>query len=105
MGDVLRDAMTGIEGIDAAFIYGSVVRGSERGGSDVDLMVIGDPDGDALHRAVRKAERQLGREVNLAIMGAEEWQDRLASQDAFVQELLSTDKIFLTGDESALRTH
>lgn len=103
LGDVLKDAVAGIAGIHAAFIYGSVAKGDERKGSDVDLMVIGDLDSDVLHRAVRKAEKQLGREVSLAIMGAKEWRDRIASHDAFVEDLLKTDKIFLAGDERALR--
>ena len=103
LGDVLKDAIASIEGIDAAFIFGSVAKGSERRGSDVDLMIIGDLDSDALHRAIRKAEKQLGREVSLATMSPDEWRDRLASRDAFAEDLLKTDKIFLTGDERAIQ--
>jgi predicted nucleotidyltransferase len=102
-GDVLKDAIAGIDGIDAAFNFGSVAKGLERSGSDVDLMVIGDLDSDALHRAIREAGKQLGREVSLAIMSPDEWRDRLASRDAFAVDLLKTDKIFLSGDERALR--
>lgn len=103
LGDVLRDALAGIEGIDAAFVYGSVAKGGERSGSDIDLMVVGDMDSDALYRAIRNAEKMLGREVSLATMGPNEWRGRLASRDAFVADLLKTDKIFLAGDERALR--
>lgn len=103
LGDVLKDAIVSIAGIDAAFIYGSIAKGGERSGSDVDLMVIGDLDSDTLHRAIRKAEKQLGREVSLATMSPGEWRDRLASRDAFVEDLLKSDKIFLAGDERALR--
>ncbi len=101
LGDVLKDAIAGIEGIDAAFIYGSVAKGGERGGSDVDLMVIGDPD--RLHGAIRKVKEQLGRPVSLATMSPDEWRVRLTSGDAFVEDLLRTNKIFLNGDERDLR--
>ena len=99
----LEDALAGIEGIDAAFVYGSVAKGGERSGSDIDLMVVGDMDSDALYRTIRNAEKMLGREVSLATMGPDEWRSRLASRDAFVADLLKTDKIFLAGDERALR--
>ncbi len=103
MADVMRGAVGDIEGIEAAFVYGSVAKGGERAGSDVDLLVIGEPDPDVLHEAVRKAEETLGREVNLATMSPEEWRDRRASRDAFAAELLRSEKIFLIGDEHALR--
>ncbi len=103
LGDVLHKAMGGIEGVEAAFVYGSVAKGTERAGSDVDLLVIGAPDPDVVHQAVRKAEEILGREVNLAIMSLEEWRARRASHDAFVAELLRSEKIFLVGDERTLR--
>jgi predicted nucleotidyltransferase len=103
LGDVLREALAGVKGIEAAFVYGSVAKGRERSGSDVDLLVIGKPDPDLLHQAVRKAEETLGREVSLATMSPEEWRSRRASRDAFVAELLKSEKIFLIGDERALR--
>jgi len=103
LGDVLREALAGVEGIGAAFVYGSVAKGMERSGSDVDLLVIGNPDPDLLHRAVRKAEEILGREVSLATMSPEEWHSRRASRDAFVAEVVKSEKIFLIGDERALR--
>ncbi|MDQ7859886.1 MAG: nucleotidyltransferase domain-containing protein [Armatimonadota bacterium] len=103
LGDALREVLAGIGGIEAAFVYGSVAKGSERAGSDVDLLVIGEPDPDLLHQAVRKAEETLGREVSLATMSPEEWRSRRASRDAFVAELLKSEKIFLIGDERALR--
>lgn len=103
LGDVLRDALAGIEDIDAAFVYGSVAKGGERSGSDIDLMVVGNMDSDVLYRAIRNAEKLLGREVSLATMGPDEWRSRLASRDAFVADLLKTDKIILAGDERALQ--
>ena len=43
VADVLRGALAPLGGrIAAAFIYGSVAKGAERRGSDVDVMVIGD---------------------------------------------------------------
>lgn len=103
LGETLRQAIETVEGINVAFVYGSVAKGGERLGSDIDLLVIGRPDADLLHEAVRKAEDALGREVSLATMSPEEWRARRASNDAFVADLLKSEKIFLIGDERALR--
>jgi len=103
LGDVLQEALAGMKGVEAAFVYGSVATGKERPGSDIDLLVVGTPDPDLLHAAVRKAEEVLGREVTLATMTPEEWQQRRTSGDAFVAELLNSEKILLVGDERGLR--
>jgi len=52
--------------VRVAFVYGSTARGTEVASSDVDLMVIGDVDLDALDRAVDSIEEALGRSVNQA---------------------------------------
>jgi len=43
MGDVLREALTGLaERVTVAFVHGSVARGTEQAESDVDVVVVGD---------------------------------------------------------------
>jgi predicted nucleotidyltransferase len=103
LGDVLRGALAPIKGILAAFIYGSVAKGREQAGSDIDLMVIGQGDSDELHRVLREAEEILGREITVNVMSGEEWAQRKDSRDSFVAELLRSPKIFLAGDEHVLR--
>jgi predicted nucleotidyltransferase len=103
LGDVLRSALANFSGIVAAFVYGSVAKGDERAGSDVDVMVVGGVDPDELQQTVRKAERVIGREITVATMSPSEWRSRRAARDAFVMDLVRTNKIFLAGDERALR--
>ncbi len=103
MGDVLRDALAPVKGIQVAFIYGSVAKGEDRSTSDVDLLLIGAPDADHLHETIRKAEETLGREVSFVTMSPAEWRERRASRDAFVAEVTRSPKIFLIGDERTLR--
>ncbi len=69
LGDTLREALAEVGGVEAAFIYGSVVKGGERPTSDIDLFVLGKPDQTRLAAALREAEGHLGREVSLVIMG------------------------------------
>lgn len=64
--DVLPFALTEVEGVEGAFIFGSFAKGSEREESDVDVMVLGDRiDEPSLSRHVIEASVLLGREVNI----------------------------------------
>jgi len=103
LGDTLREALAGVGEVEAAFIYGSVVKGGERPTSDIDLFVLGKPDQTRLATALREAEGRLGREVSLAIMSPDEWRRRRNAHESFIEDLLRSNKIFLVGDEQSLR--
>ena len=103
LGDTLRASLGQLEGVDAAFIYGSVTQGDERPPSTIDLVILGKPDHDQLARALREAEDRQAREIHLITMTAEEWRARSEARERFTQELATSPKIFLIGDEQALR--
>ena len=72
---VLGDAIAGIEGVEEAYVFGSWAarHAGQRGVrpvGDIDLLVLGAPDRDALYEAVHTAERRLGREVQITIREA-----------------------------------
>lgn len=72
---VLAGELAGIRGISAAFVFGSWAarHAGQRGVrpvGDIDVLVLGDPDRDALYTAVTAAERRLGRPVQITIRGA-----------------------------------
>ena len=66
VADVLRSALHSIWPlVDLAFVYGSLAKGTEHAGSDVDFMVIGEvPTNAELLEALFPAQAQLGRVVN-----------------------------------------
>jgi predicted nucleotidyltransferase len=102
VGDTLREALTGLRDIRVAFIYGSTAKGTESPSSDVDLMVIGEVDLDALDRAIDSIEEEIGRTVNYTLFRVEEWQKRVAQGHSFLTDVLTHDKIFVIGDEDEL---
>src|SRR5271167_205278 len=81
--------------IRCAFIYGSVARSREHAMSDVDVMVIGRAGLADLSPALRRAEEQLGREVNATAYSPEEFRDKLKSHDHFLATVLRGRKQFL----------
>jgi DNA-binding transcriptional ArsR family regulator len=74
---VLSEALAGFTGLREAYIYGSwAARYSGEPGSppaDVDVLVVGDPDPDALFDLAEDASRRLRREVNVHRVSAEAW--------------------------------
>jgi DNA-binding transcriptional ArsR family regulator len=76
LADFLRDSLHEIGIVEVALIYGSVAKNVEDMASDVDLLVIGDIDMDALHEALDAAEQRTGREVNPTVYSREEWSGR-----------------------------
>jgi predicted nucleotidyltransferase len=74
-----------------AYIFGSWAARylGEPGGppKDIDVLVIGNPDRDALFDAVLRAERQLGMPVNATVRSAYQWND---SPDGFIKQVRSS---------------
>jgi DNA-binding transcriptional ArsR family regulator len=98
--EVLRQAFVKLSGkILAAFVHGSVAIGTDRAGSDLDLVVIGEASFAEVVAALRSAEDVLGREINPTVYSAEEYREKLAAKHHFVTHLLKAPKVFLIGDE------
>ena len=103
VADVLRGALAGLSGrISVAFIYGSVAKGSERRGSDVDVMVIGDVSFAEVSEALSQAQKAIAREVNPSVYTAADFRTKLKAKHHFLRTVLSAEKIFLIGDDDEL---
>ena len=104
--EVVRDALSDVPGLEAAFVFGSMARGTDiREGSDIDLFVLrGDLAEDRLARRTIDAGVLLKREVNPVVMGAEELRDRLSGESGFLRAVLSEPKRWVVGDEGALQS-
>ncbi len=98
VADVIVEALAPLAGsIELAFIYGSVARGTETAGSDVDLLVVGGADFGGVVDALHGVQKKLGREVNPKVFSRREWKARLKVGDAFVAEIMKGPKIMLVG--------
>lgn len=74
---ILAEELARIDGVQTAFLYGSFAdRLLGNGGpspQDIDLMVIGEPDVDAVYEACERVELAVHRPVNPTILTAEEF--------------------------------
>ena len=105
VADVLAEALAPLsDEISLALIFGSVARGTETAGSDVDVLVIGSASFGAVVDALHPAQERVGRDINPKVFSEKEWQAKVKEKEknAFVTEVLRSQKIFLIGDEHDL---
>lgn len=86
---VMTDLLADVDGVDRAYIYGSwAARHQGEPGpipEDVDVLVVGTADRDALDEIARAAQRRLGRPVNIRRLRARAWATE--PTDSFVASL------------------
>jgi predicted nucleotidyltransferase len=84
--------------IQAAFVYGSMAKGTDTAQSDVDLMVISDDLSYAdLYSALQNAETVLQRPIHVSLATAEEWKHKLATGNPFVTKVQAQPRTPLIG--------
>jgi len=98
----LKEALNKVENIKTAFIFGSFAKKNEDALSDVDLMIIGNPNENLLIPEIIKIENKIGREINYHIFSAEEWETKIKQKDNFIKNILLSEKIFLINDKNGL---
>jgi predicted nucleotidyltransferase len=95
----LKEALAPLkEQVHAAFVYGSIAKGSDTAESDVDLMVISDDLAYAdLYTALQEAEATLRRPVHVSLATLAEWKRKLTEGNPFITKVQAQPKIPLIG--------
>lgn len=92
-----------VERIRAAFVYGSIAKGTDTAKSDVDLMVIAEGLAySELYATLQEVEATLGRQVNVNLLTPAEWERKLATGNPFVRKVHAQPRILVIGSEDAL---
>lgn len=100
LADVLRDALVPLGKLVAlAFVYGSAAAGTERPGSDVDVMLLGSAGFADVSMAFAEVQATLAREVNPTPMTSKEFVRKLAAGDGFARSVAASPRIWLIGGE------
>jgi len=104
LADVLRKALAPqADRIRAAFVFGSVAKGSDTAASDIDVLVVSDDMAYAdLFNALSGAEETLGRKISPTLYGTAEFERKVRDDNHFVARVLAQPKIFLKGTEDDL---
>ena len=103
IAEKLKESLSPLEKkIRWAFIYGSVARREEHTLSDVDLMFIGAVGLADISPILCELERRFNREINATCYSAEEFTEKIRSENHFLMSVLKKEKIFLIGDKDEL---
>lgn len=98
LADVLAQALAPVAPqLRLAFIFGSVARGHETAGSDVDVMLIGDLGFRQAVALLHPCQATLGRELNPKLFSTREFVEK-ATAEPFLIDVLAKPKIFLLGN-------
>ncbi len=107
MGETIREALEPLAGkIRFAAIYGSVAKGTDTAGSDIDLLVVAeDMMLEELYSVLLPVEQELERRINPTLYTPHEFMERKASGHPFVSRLLSgAHEVLMGGEDAASQT-
>ena len=106
LAEPLREALAPLsDRIHAAFLYGSIAKGSDTARSDIDLMVIADDLAYAeIMLALHPVAERLGRPINPTVYARDELRSRLDAGNSFVGRVLQQPRQWLIGGEDDLAT-
>lgn len=97
--DILANALAPLsKKIIAAFIFGSVARGTENLGSDVDVLIIGEIRFSEAVEVLYPAQVIIKREINPKVYQKTEWKKLVNNKDSFALEVLNNPKLFIIGE-------
>ena len=95
---ILAEELARIEGVEAAFLYGSfaarLLGDAGPAPQDIDLMVLGAPDVDAVYEACTRVESAVHRPVNPTILTLEEF----AATSGFLDNVRSGSAVAVIGE-------
>jgi len=101
LAEPLHEALAPVStAIQAAFVYGSVAKESDRSESDIDLMILSRTlTYGQVFGALESAGRALGRLVNPTVYSPAEFARRVKGKNAFVTRILGQPKVWVIGSE------
>ena len=98
--DIIKAALVPfLPQVDMAFIYGSIAKGREYAGSDIDLMLVAeDLSYTDVMTLLEQAEKQLGRSINPTLYSPKEFTERVKNNQSFTKRVMEQQKLWLKGE-------
>ena len=97
----LRKVISRVPKVREAFIYGSYAAGKDRADSDIDVMVIGEPDVSLLNERIAGLESKLKRNVEVSVYSQKEWKEKEIAGSEFISDIRKRPTIDLVGEDHA----
>lgn len=95
MVPTLKNSLARVAGIDSAYVYGSFAKNEADASSDIDLLIVGQPDQIVLASEIRRTEKMLRREINYTVFNQQELEQKLKARNPFVTDIWRGKRITL----------
>ncbi len=99
---ILKEEMNKLISIDCVFVYGSFATSTQRSESDIDIVFIGHQSKRSLSKEISDLEKRINRQIDYKVYTPGIWKEKYENNDHFVRSLMSTQKVFLVGDNERL---
>ena len=84
----------------AAFIYGSIAKGTDNAAGDIDLLVVSDELGyPDLFEALQTAEAALGRSMSPNVLSLRDWRTKRLEKGSFAARIAAQPRLFVIGSD------
>ncbi len=100
---LLQDALSDLDdGVETAFVFGSMASGRQTAGSDLDVCVLGEVSLREVVKALSPVQEMLQREINPVVMTPKKFSDLSRSKDRFATRVLSEPILFVKANRDEL---
>lgn len=99
----LKEHLDQLDEVKYLLIFGSVARGEDNHGSDLDLMIIGEVDEEQLIEAVRVLENETGKAVNYILWSITEFEEKIKEKNHILIDVAANPITMLRGNEDEFR--
>jgi predicted nucleotidyltransferase len=83
----LASALKRVPGIEQAYLYGSFAKNEADATSDVDMLIVGQPDAAILATEISRLEKILNREVSYTVLKPQELKRKLRAHDPLLMDI------------------
>jgi predicted nucleotidyltransferase len=88
--------------VRAAWVYGSIAKGTDHAQSDIDVLIVADSLAlEEVYKALHPAETKMGRKISPTLYTSREFERRRTARNPFLTKVLAGDRILLIGTEDA----
>lgn len=99
LGRKIRKFRRKLGSLKFVMFSGKFVRKKPISQGQVDMLIIGEVVLAELSDLIKKAEKEMGREINYAVFSEEEFEFRKQRRDPFIMDVLYESRVMVIGDE------
>ncbi len=103
LASLVGNALSKLQDVRYALIYGSFASGEEAESSDVDVLIVGEVGEERILKAVSAVEEKTGREINYIVWSGGEFRKRVRNKHHLLAEIARKPVIMLIGEENEFR--